>query len=329
MRIRDFLQKNIVKKGKDINELAKLPDFMTKPLSPSKTRKNNVVSAMFEVEKLEKIGSGNFGTVFKGVWNESIVALKQLTKSGEQLDVEAKILTKLRHPNIVSYFGVTVIDDMDYLMMEFMPLGSVKEFVENKNYSLEVKDLLQMAIDACSGMIYIGSQGIIHRDLALRNLLAKQEESKVVVKIGDFGLARNLYGSDFYKTESSTLAVKWAAPESVLNSSFSVQSDVWSFGVTLWELFEYGRTPFPLCSNKEAFDEVIQGKRLGQPDKCPDKIYSMMLTCWEKEPSKRPTFDTISLILTQALKVLVPETSSPKAPRREKEEDDEGKYVLV
>jgi len=131
-----------------------------------------------------------------------------------------------------------------------------------------------MAKDTAEGMIYLNEKNIIHRDLALRNLLVGlgSEKSKFTIKVSDFGMSK-MTSEEYYKTESKTIPVKWCSPEVIEYGRFSVQSDIWAFGVTMWEIFSYGKMPYPGLSNRETVDDVLKGYRLQIPKDCPNEIY--------------------------------------------------------
>jgi serine/threonine protein kinase len=148
-------------------------------------------------------------------------------------------------------------------------------------------------MDACGGMKYLNEQNIIHCDLGLRNLLiafGASPISQYSVKVADFGLSKTIQDSEYYRTEGKELAVRWSAPESLLYGKFSKASDVWSFGVTIWELMSNGARPYVQYSNSETIEQVLQGYKLPKPDNCPDLVYDIMLLCWQRSPEARPTF---------------------------------------
>ena len=140
-------------------------------------------------------------------------------------------------------------------------------------------------------MKYLESQNILHRDLALRNLLVSGEEGNYIVKVSDFGLSRNI--DDYYKSENINVPVKWTAPEVFEYGKFTVKCDVWSLGIVLWELFSYGAIPYPTMSNEKVFEKVKNDYRMPAPDNCPNEIYQIMLQCWNNDPQKRPTFQQL------------------------------------
>jgi len=250
------------------------------------------------IEIIEEIGGGFFGTVYRGLWQASTpVALKTIRKT-EQVDAwqdEMKLLSNLRHPNIVQYYGNYKNDGKDYIVTEFLPLGSVKDFLIKEGTNISVEDILKMARGTAAGMLYLSENGIIHRDLGARNLLAKKVESSYTAQVADFGMSRQLHGNEAYEASAKIFAINWSAPEVVTSQSFSVASDVWSFAVTLWEMLEYGKIPFyELGSNREAIsNRIISINMLSQPNNCPDHLFDLMKRCWQLSPAKRPSFKQI------------------------------------
>jgi len=152
-----------------------------------------------------------------------------------------------------------------------------------------------MAEGTCGGMSYLSQQNIVHRDLALRNILVTTgSQTKYSIKVADFGMSR-LVSDDknYYKKDNAVFAVKWSPVEVLKFCKFSTQSDCWSFGVVLWEIFSYGQLPFQGMSNLETVDAVNSGHRLTIPQKCPKEIADIMVECWNEYPEKRPSFQDL------------------------------------
>lgn len=149
-----------------------------------------------------------------------------------------------------------------------------------------------MCVDVSKGCRYLEEMHFVHRDLACRNcLVSSTDPASRIVKIGDFGLARDIYKNDYYRKEGEgLLPVRWMAPESLVDGVFTCQSDVWAFGVLLWEIMTLGQQPYPARNNLEVLHYVRRGGRLGQPTNCPEILHNLMLKCWETEAERRPTF---------------------------------------
>eukprot|EP00027_Filamoeba_sp_ATCC50430_P000325 CAMPEP_0168555594 /NCGR_PEP_ID=MMETSP0413-20121227/8422_1 /TAXON_ID=136452 /ORGANISM="Filamoeba nolandi, Strain NC-AS-23-1" /LENGTH=763 /DNA_ID=CAMNT_0008586463 /DNA_START=44 /DNA_END=2335 /DNA_ORIENTATION=- len=253
--------------------------------------------AISNIEIKEKLGGGNFGEVFKGIWNGTTpVALKKL-KSREQLQEfaqEAKVLLSLNHPNIVRCLGIHTSSSGDqYIVMEYLSSGSLDN-VLRREPNLQIGDLLIMAKHAAAGMLYLEQQHFVHRDLALRNLLVAFESASYTVKVSDFGLSRKIQEEGYYmKLDTQGIPIRWTAPEVFEKGLYTTKSDVWSFGITLWELFSFGQIPYADMTNFEVMQKVPAGYRLRCPNDCPEAIYTLMLQCWQQNPETRPGFKDI------------------------------------
>eukprot|EP01114_Cavostelium_apophysatum_P016046 TRINITY_DN4500_c0_g1_i1.p1 TRINITY_DN4500_c0_g1~~TRINITY_DN4500_c0_g1_i1.p1 ORF type:complete len:771 (+),score=243.63 TRINITY_DN4500_c0_g1_i1:349-2661(+) len=240
------------------------------------------------------IGSGSFGEVHGGVWNGTTrVALKKLHQQSRLKDftTEVQMLMQLRHPNIVWFYGLycSPITMDNFIVTEFLDGGNLRDFLLAKT-DLEFSAMIQMALDACAGMIYLSSHGIVHRDLSARNLLVKNEDGRFVVKVADFGLSRFVQSEYYLSTNKSPFPMRWTAPEAIKFGKFSTKSDVWSYAVTLWEILEYGAEPYYEMELSEMKEHVLKGGRLACPLLAPELLYELMLECWNEDPAKRPTF---------------------------------------
>ena len=196
------------------------------------------------------------------------------------------------------------IGDPVLLVMELMANGDLKSYLIKKQSlnnvdqsdELNSKDrIYRMAIEIADGMSYLSSIRFIHRDLSARNCMVSAD---LCVKIGDFGLSRDIYEGEYYHKDSkSSLPVRWMAPESLLKGTYSYASDVWSYGIVLWEIVTCGNLPYTGFSNRDVIQEVINGLLLNKPEICPDHLYNLMLLTWNSDPFKRPTFDEIVQML--------------------------------
>ncbi|KFQ02192.1 Proto-oncogene tyrosine-protein kinase ROS, partial [Leptosomus discolor] len=262
------------------------------------------------------LGSGAFGEVYEGTAvdilvdgsGESKVAVKTLKKGATDREKseflkEAHLMSKFDHPHILKLLGVCLLNEPQYLILELMEGGDLLIYLRGARKQqlqsplLTVIDLLDICLDICKGCVYLEKMHFIHRDLAARNCLVSEKEyesSSRVVKIGDFGLARDIYKSDYYrKRGEGLLPVRWMAPESLIDGVFTNRSDVWAFGVLMWEILTLGQQPYPGFSNTEVLHYVRSGGRLESPNNCPDDLCDLMVRCWAQEPHNRPTFSYI------------------------------------
>lgn len=237
-----------------------------------------------------KLGAGNFGEVFEGLWKQQVkVAIKVLRKETmnfKDFQAETQIMKKLSHKHLISLYAVCTSGDTFYIVTELMEKGSLLQYLRSKEGStLSLPHLLDMASQVAYGMSYLESKNFIHRDLAARNVLVGENG---ICKVADFGLAR-VIKDDFYFSDEKRIPYKWSAPEAISHGRFSVKSDVWSFGILLYEIVTYGQVPYPGMSN-HVFMEVEKGYRMPCPDNCPQAVYDIMMSCWEKKADARPEF---------------------------------------
>ncbi|XP_030915540.1 tyrosine-protein kinase Fes/Fps [Geospiza fortis] len=246
----------------------------------------------------ERIGRGNFGEVFSGRLraDNSPVAVKSCRETlppelKAKFLQEARILKQYRHPNIVRLIGVCTQKQPIYIVMELVQGGDFLTFLRSEGPHLRVKELVKMTENAAAGMEYLESKHCIHRDLAARNCLVTERNT---LKISDFGMSREEEDGIYASTGGmKQIPVKWTAPEALNYGRYSSESDVWSFGILLWEAFSLGAVPYANLSNQQTREAVERGLRLDPPEQCPEEVYQLMQRCWEYDPHKRPNFCTI------------------------------------
>uniref|UniRef100_A0A674NEU9 Tyrosine-protein kinase n=1 Tax=Takifugu rubripes TaxID=31033 RepID=A0A674NEU9_TAKRU len=241
------------------------------------------------------IGQGNFGEVYSGrlLPGNTPVAVKACKdhlapEQKSKFLIEARILKQYDHPNIVKLIGVCTQKQPIYIVMELIQGGDFLSFLRLKGHNLKPKNLVEMAQNVASGMEYLETKKCIHRDLAARNCLVAENNS---VKISDFGMSRQ-HDDGVYMAEGGLrqIPVKWTAPEALNYGRYTTESDVWSFGILLWETFSLGMTPYTSMSNQETRTEVEKGYRMPAPRFCPLEIARLMNNCWQYHPKNRPTF---------------------------------------
>ncbi|XP_070540240.1 fibroblast growth factor receptor 2-like isoform X3 [Ptychodera flava] len=270
----------------------------------------------------EPLGEGAFGQVLKaqakniqGIERSITVAVKMLKASATERELsdlvqEMNMMKSIgKHRNIINLLGCCTQDGPLFVIVEYAPNGNLRDFLRakrppNPNYDSEKlqmmigctpllnKDLLSFAYEITKAMDFLSSKRCIHRDLAARNVLVADGN---VMKVADFGLARDIQNIDYYrKTTDGRLPVKWMAPEALFDRKYSPQSDVWSFGILLWEIMTLGGTPYPSVPVEKLFEFLKSGKRMEQPQGCSLEIYHVMRECWQTMPNKRPTFHDLN-----------------------------------
>nr|XP_025970027.1 fibroblast growth factor receptor 1 isoform X6 [Dromaius novaehollandiae] len=264
------------------------------------------------------LGEGCFGQVVRaeayGIDRDQpdqavTVAVKMLKDNATDKDL-ADLISEMemmkmigKHKNIINLLGACTQDGPLYVIVEYASKGNLREYLQARRppgmeycynparvpeEQLSFKDLVSCAYQVARGMEYLASKKCIHRDLAARNVLVTEDN---VMKIADFGLARDIHHIDYYKkTTNGRLPVKWMAPEALFDRIYTHQSDVWSFGVLLWEIFTLGGSPYPGVPVEELFKLLKEGHRMDKPSNCTNELYMMMRDCWHAVPSQRPTF---------------------------------------
>ena len=255
----------------------------------------------------EEVAGGAFKTVHRARWRDSDVAVMRL-RSGD-ISTEAAVFERLgRHRHLTRLLGMSRDPSgAQVLVTEFAPLGSLSGVLEDladDGRQLSVTVLVHVAIQVCEGMIQIAEEGMMHRDLAARNVLVftldPNDPASVLVKITDYGLAKD--ASTYYYASGDVLPMRWMSPEAIQRRRFSEKSDVWAFGVLLWELWSYAMIPYGVIGDDaEVARRVVAGERLEQPDNCLPAAYATMQRCWAALPRDRPTFSELQKLLLDLL----------------------------
>lgn len=250
-----------------------------------------------DVQLGDLLGKGNFGEVFKGILvrDKTAVAVKTCKEDlPPELKIrflsEARILKQYDHPNIVKLIGICTQRQPIYIVMELVSGGDFLSFLRKKKDELKTKQLIRFSVDAAAGMTYLETNNCIHRDLAARNCLVSEGK---VLKISDFGMSRQEDDGVYSSSGLKQIPIKWTAPEALNYGRYSSESDVWSYGVLLWETFSLGVCPYPGMTNQQAREQVEKGYRMSRPQRCPDDIYKVMQRCWNYNPEERPKFSQI------------------------------------
>uniref|UniRef100_V9KBG9 receptor protein-tyrosine kinase n=2 Tax=Callorhinchus milii TaxID=7868 RepID=V9KBG9_CALMI len=270
------------------------------------------------------LGEGEFGSVMEGQFKQADdtslkVAVKTMKLDNfsqreiEEFLSEAACMKDFDHPNVIKLLGVCLeLSSREQIakpmvILPFMKHGDLHSFLlrsrlaENTEY-LPLQTLLKFMMDITTGMEYLSNRNFLHRDLAARNCMLRTD---MTVCVADFGLSKKIYSGDYYRQgRIAKMPVKWIALESLADRVFTVKSDVWAFGVTMWEIITRGMTPYPGVQNHEIYDYLFEGNRLKQPSDCLDELYEIMYSCWRSDPADRPTFANLGTFLNKLLESL-------------------------
>ncbi|CAK1555335.1 unnamed protein product [Leptosia nina] len=278
------------------------------------------------------LGSGAFGEVFEGLARHidtnnpnTKVAVKTLRKGATEQEKteflkEAALMSNFKHEHILRLLGVCLDNDPNYIIMELMEGGDLLSYLRAKRSSLgtpeslTLLDLLNMCVDVTKGCRYLEEMHFVHRDLACRNCLVAVRDGRRIVKIGDFGLARDIYKNDYYRKEGEgLLPVRWMAVECLVDGVFSCQSDVWAWGVLCWEVLSLGQQPYPGRTNRQVLGYVRAGGTPDRPPNCPPALYELLQKCWSYAAEARPSFRQCLRIVT-TLRDATPPDPLPVSP---------------
>lgn len=265
-----------------------------------------------QVELGEIIGEGQFGDVHKGAChmrsiknkpgNAVAVAIKTCKPDADMATTdkfleEAYIMQQFDHPHIIRLIGVCCSPPV-WIVMELAKLGELRAYLQNNQAHLDLATLILYSYQLSTALSYLESKKFVHRDIAARNVLVSSHHC---VKLADFGLSRWVQDQSYYKASKGKLPIKWMSPESINFRRFTTASDVWMFGVCMWEILMMGVKPFQGIKNNDVIGKIENGERLALPPKCPPRLYSLMSQCWSFEPSKRPTFKDVKEVLNEIL----------------------------
>ncbi|TMS06613.1 Receptor tyrosine-protein kinase erbB-4, partial [Larimichthys crocea] len=283
---------------------------LVEPLTPSGTAPNQAQLRILketELKRVKILGSGAFGTVYKGIWvpeGETVkipVAIKILNEAtGPKANVEfmdeALIMASMEHPHLVRLLGVCLSPTIQ-LVTQLMPHGCLLDYVHEHKDNIGSQLLLNWCVQIAKGMMYLEERRLVHRDLAARNVLVKSPNH---IKITDFGLARLLdVNEKEYNADGGKMPIKWMALECIHYRKFTHQSDVWSYGVTIWEVMTFGGKPYDGISTRDIPDLLEKGERLPQPPICTIDVYMVMVKCWMIDADSRPKFKELAAEFTR------------------------------
>uniref|UniRef100_A0A3B5A4N8 Tyrosine-protein kinase receptor n=1 Tax=Stegastes partitus TaxID=144197 RepID=A0A3B5A4N8_9TELE len=303
-----------------------LGDLITSPNPEYFSANDMYVPDEWEVPRekitlLRELGQGSFGMVYEGIAKDIVkgdpetrVAVKTVNESAslrERIEFlnEASVMKAFSCHHVVRLLGVVSKGQPTLVVMELMTHGDLKSYLRSLRPDSEnnpsgsppptLKDMLQMAAEIADGMAYLNAKKFVHRDLAARNCMVAED---FTVKIGDFGMTRDIYETDYYrKGGKGLLPVRWMAPESLKDGVFTAHSDCWSFGVVLWEISTLAEQPYQGLSNEQVLKFVMDGGYLDRPDNCPERMHNLMQMCWQYNPKMRPMFHEIIEMLREEL----------------------------
>ncbi|XP_014345050.1 cytoplasmic tyrosine-protein kinase BMX [Latimeria chalumnae] len=244
-----------------------------------------------DITLLKELGSGQFGLVqlgkWKGQYDVAIKMIKEGSMSEDEFIEEAQVMMKMKHPKLVQLYGVCTKMYPIYIVTEFMANGCLLDYLKAHKKNLTKSRLLVMCRDVCEAMVFLESQLLIHRDVAARNCLVDKD---LTVKVADFGMTRYVLDDQYTSSEGTRFPVKWSAPEVFHYCRYSSKSDVWAFGILMWEVFTLGKQPYELWDNSQVVQKVSQGYRLYRPHLASEVVYQIIYSCWHEAAEQRPTF---------------------------------------
>ncbi|XP_077342240.1 tyrosine-protein kinase Mer isoform X3 [Lithobates pipiens] len=271
------------------------------------------------------LGEGEFGSVMEGELKYPDDATHKVAVKTMKLDnfshreieeflSEAACMKDFNHPNVISLLGVCLEvgprrSPKPMVILPFMEYGDLHSFLLSSRIGsgpqhVPLQTLVKFMIDIATGMEYLSNKNFLHRDLAARNCMLRND---MTVCVADFGLSKKIYSGDYYRQgRIAKMPVKWIAVESLADRIYTIKSDVWAFGITMWEIATRGMTPYPGVQNHEIYDYLLQGHRLKQPADCLDELYELMYICWRPDPANRPTFTELKYDLQKFLEGLPP-----------------------
>uniref|UniRef100_A0A8C4TPM2 Tyrosine-protein kinase n=1 Tax=Falco tinnunculus TaxID=100819 RepID=A0A8C4TPM2_FALTI len=273
------------------------PCCVPKPQKPWEKDAWEIPRESLRLEK--KLGAGQFGEVWMATYNKHTkVAVKTMKPGSMSVDAfleEANLMKTLQHDKLVKLHAVVTREEPIYIITEFMEKGSLLDFLKSEEGNKQpLPKLIDFSAQIAEGMAFIEKRNYIHRDLRAANILVS---AILVCKIADFGLARIIEDNEYMAREGAKFPIKWTAPEAINYGSFTIKSDVWSFGILLTEIITYGRIPYPGMSSVEVIRALEHGYRMPRTENCPEELYDIMMRCWKTKPEDRPTFEYTQSIL--------------------------------
>ncbi|XP_035689204.1 tyrosine-protein kinase receptor TYRO3-like isoform X2 [Branchiostoma floridae] len=261
-----------------------------------------------EITLHEDLGKGNFGEVRRGIYRKGKEKVQCAVKTLFDPNKESEMVSLLReglrmnnfdHDNVLKLIGICVHGNEAMIVLPYMQHGDLRKYLQvTKEQSL--LENLHLCLDIARGMAYLSDNDIVHRDLAARNCML---DENLRVKVADFGLCRDIHKKGYYriKNKELNLPIRWLAPESFAEHKFDTKTDIWSYGIVLWEIFTAGQTPYPFMDHHHHYEEpanilsnkLKEGYRMDKPNRCPVTMYEIMGQCWKDNPEERPNFKEV------------------------------------
>ena len=270
--------------------------LITKPQSASSSEE---ATETWEIDRssiqfVKKLGAGQFTEVSQGICNGTTeVAVKELKPgiiSANEFSQEAALIKQLRHPKLVNIYAVCTQKEPIYIITELMKYGSLLKYLRGDGRSLKLPQLIDMGAQVAAGMAYLEENNYIHRNLAARNILVTEN---LICKVEVVSMARVISDNIYEAHTGAKFPIKWTAPEAAIYRRFTIKSDVWSFGILLYELITYGHPPYPGLNNAEVLEALQTGFCMPCPKGCPKQLYKIMTECWRDNAYSRPTFESL------------------------------------
>lgn len=258
-----------------------------------------------DLVEMMNLGNGSYGQAFlaraSGIRddeNVTMVVVKCLRSKEDgvrqEFMKEIKALCGLKHSNVVSCLGVCTLEEPHYIILELMEKGDLKQFLLSRSHDegkLDSNKKHVICAQVLAGMNYLSSKNFVHKDLAARNCMIGRD---LKVKIGFLSLSCDLYSAEYYRLNNMQIPLRWMPPEAIFDGKFSEKSDVWSFGVLVWEIYTFGQMPYPDRSNEKVLEGIKDDLRPRRPDQCPVTVLEVLEKCWKGNPLDRPTFQELS-----------------------------------
>ena len=254
-----------------------------------------------EVSFAERLVSGQFSEVLQGEWQHKMVTVNKINQGAmTQVDLldQCAFMTSLNHQNLIQFHGVYLEKEPFLVITEFMENRSLKQYLPGKGKSLKMAELLKLSAQIAAAMVYLEEHCCIHQELAAKNIMVELkhgEEFPITCKLDIYPYVHRVKEPDgVYKLPAGTVPIKWLPHEAIMKSQISIKSNVWSFGITFWEIVHHCKIlPYPEMSDTGVLEKLHQGYRMPCPLGCPDQLYELMTNCWNKDAICRPTFETL------------------------------------